>query len=79
MMVRVAGRLLEVDFAWPSKRLIVELDGRAFHGTASAFERDRLRDQLLLAEGWRVIRATWRQVAHEPEILVATIRTLLTA
>ncbi len=77
--VAVGDLRFEVDLAWPSRRLVAELDGRAYHGTPSAFESDRRRDQLLAAAGWRVIRATWRQVADEPESLTATIRTLLTA
>jgi hypothetical protein len=39
---RVAG--FEVDFLWPDARVIVEVDGFAFHGHRSAFERDRRRD-----------------------------------
>jgi hypothetical protein len=40
----------EVDAYWPGTNLIVELDSRAFHLNAKAFEADRLRDaELLLA------------------------------
>ena len=49
---------LEVDCAWPRQRLIVELDGRAVHDTARAFERDRERDRLLVLDGWRVACAS---------------------
>ena len=47
--------------------LIAELDGRAVHGTARAFERDRARDRALSAAGWRVVRITWRQLSEEAE------------
>jgi very-short-patch-repair endonuclease len=77
--VPVDGAILEVDFSWPSQHLVVEADGYRFHGTASAFERDRRRDQLLAQAGWQVIRCTWRQVTRGPEDLAATIRSLLTA
>ncbi len=63
--IAVAGRFFEVDCLWPAQRLIVELDGRAVHGTARAFERDRERDRLLLADGWRVVRITWRQLRDD--------------
>ena len=33
-----------VDFAYPEIRLIIELDGRAWHSTLEAFESDRMRD-----------------------------------
>lgn len=44
---RVLG--LEVDFLWPAAKLVVEVDGHAFHGHRAAFERDRTRDQTLVA------------------------------
>lgn len=56
----------EVDFLWRPAKLIVEVDGHAFHGHRTAFERDRRRDQVLAAAGYRVIRVTWRQLIEEP-------------
>jgi very-short-patch-repair endonuclease len=56
---------IEVDALWRAQRLIVELDGYETHGTRTAFERDRARDRALMAEGWRVVRLTWRQLEHE--------------
>jgi very-short-patch-repair endonuclease len=71
------GSQVVADFLWRDARLIVETDDRRSHETASAFERDRRRDQLLALEGWRVVRCTWSQVASEPKRLAATIRLLL--
>ncbi len=68
---------LEVDFAWPARRLIVELDGYAFHATRRAFERDRARDRRLQSRGWRVIRITWRQLHDDRRSLAAELRALL--
>jgi very-short-patch-repair endonuclease len=71
----VAGH--EVDFLWPEQRLVVEVDGYAFHSSRAAFERDRSRDADLHAAGFRVIRVTWRQLVDEPEVfLVALARAL---
>ena len=67
----------EVDFLWRSERLIVEIDGFAYHSSRAAFERDRLRDAELLAAGYRVIRVTWRQLVHEPEAVIARIAQAL--
>ena len=44
----------EVDAVWAGERLVVEVDGFAFHGSRDAFERDRRRDAELVAAGWRV-------------------------
>jgi very-short-patch-repair endonuclease len=74
---RVEG--LEVDFLWAEKRLLVEVDGFAFHGDREAFDRDRDRDAALVAAGYRVIRVTWRQLVDEPMVVVARIARALGA
>jgi very-short-patch-repair endonuclease len=68
---------LQVDFHWPTFRLVVETDGRATHGHAIAFNRDRDRDLYLQERGWRVLRLSWRQVVDEPERVAAVLRSLL--
>jgi very-short-patch-repair endonuclease len=73
----VYGRNFTADCLWVEQRLIVELDGRAAHDTARAFERDRERDRLLLADGWRVIRLTWRQLRDDEAGVVANLTTPL--
>jgi hypothetical protein len=71
------GRFFEPDCMWPEQRLVVELDGRATHGTHEAFEGDRQRDRILLAEGWRWARVTWRQLGDEPAAIAADLRDAL--
>jgi very-short-patch-repair endonuclease len=75
--VRVAG--YEVDFHWPEQRLVVEIDGFAFHGHRAAFERDRRKDAVLVAAGYRVIGVTWRQLVEKPIAVAALIASALTA
>jgi predicted transcriptional regulator of viral defense system len=71
------GRFLMVDCLWERQRLIVELDGRTAHATAEAFEVDRERDRLLVGQGWRVIRLTWRQMSDESPAIASELRRLL--
>lgn len=73
----IRGRFLKPDCMWPEQRLLVELDGRDVHGTDQAFEGDRQRDRILLVEGWRSTRVTWRQLRDEPQTLAADLRELL--
>jgi very-short-patch-repair endonuclease len=73
--VQVEG--FEVDCAWRDHRLIVELDGHAVHSVQAAFERDRERDRVLSAAGWRVVRITWRQLAEDPDRVERDLRRLL--
>ncbi len=68
----------EVDAVWTQQRVVVELDGYEFHRTRGAFERDRERDARLAADGWLVLRFSWRQVIHEPETVIEALRATLT-
>jgi very-short-patch-repair endonuclease len=71
------GGFYEIDCLWPSQRLALELDSRGVHGTPRAFESDRRRDRVLLAEGYRTSRVTWRQLHDEPEAVIADLRDAL--
>lgn len=73
----VRGRFFEVDCLWQEQRLVVELDGRAVHGTKRAFEAGLERDRLLVADGWRVIRVTWRQLQGEAPAIARLLAELL--
>jgi very-short-patch-repair endonuclease len=77
--VALFDRLIEVDALWRPERLVVELDGRAAHRTARAFEADRRRDAALAAEGYVVLRLTWKRLAQEPDAVVRELRTILAA
>jgi hypothetical protein len=70
---------VEVDFCWPSHRVIVETDGWESHRTRAAFEADRRRDAALQADGWRVMRFTWRTpdatILRRLEALLTPART----
>lgn len=63
----IGGRHCRPDCAWMAQKVVVELDGHAVHATRRAFESDRERDRIFAAEGWRVIRVTWRQLTDSPE------------
>ncbi|HJU81605.1 MAG TPA: type IV toxin-antitoxin system AbiEi family antitoxin domain-containing protein [Acidimicrobiia bacterium] len=66
-----------VDFAYPSIRLIIEIDGRRWHSTLDAFEEDRLRDNHAQLAGWRVLRITYRMLMDEPEMVRAMVAQAL--
>ncbi len=71
------GPPIRGDFVWRAQRIIVEVDGRRFHGTRQAFERDRRRDQRTSAAGWRPVRTTWRQLELAPHEVVETVLALM--
>lgn len=65
------------DFLWRAQRLIVETDGRATHGTAAAFERDRARDAHLTIAGYRVVRYTNRRLTRHSAEVARELRILV--
>jgi very-short-patch-repair endonuclease len=75
--LEIDGHRLEVDLLWEEQRLVVETDGEETHGTSAAFQRDRWRDQLLIAAGYRTARVTWAQVRDEPKAVVSRIARML--
>lgn len=75
--VRLHGYL--VDVYWPEHRLVLEFDGWQAHGHRGAFDGDRKRDQVMLANGVRAMRVTDRHLVHEPVALVARIAQALRA
>jgi len=51
-----------IDIAFPQYKLAVECDGRQFHSTKEAMERDRRKDNYLRSNGWTVIRISGRTI-----------------
>ena len=75
--VETGRRTYEVDCLWRSEGVAVELDGRAAHIRAAAFEEDRARDAALTAIGLRPLRFTWHRVTREGHEVVAELTAIL--
>jgi very-short-patch-repair endonuclease len=67
--VRIAG--LEADLSWPSKRLIIEIDGATFHQDKLA---DARRTAAWRAAGWHVERLPATAVYDDPSRLIRAAR-----
>lgn len=77
-VVRVGRRrIARVDFAWPEHRLVVEVDGFAFHADRASYRNDRRRTNELVLAGWRVLRFSWEDVVGAPEAVVDQVRRAL--
>jgi hypothetical protein len=75
--IALRGRFYEVDCLWERQRVAVELDGGAVHATWASMEEDRERDRILIAEGFRTPRVTWRQVQDTPADVAADLARIL--
>jgi hypothetical protein len=75
--IALRGKFYEVDCLWERQRVAVELDGGAVHSTWAFMEADRERDRILIAEGFRVPRVTWRQMRDTPAAVAADLARIL--
>lgn len=67
-----------VDFFYPEHGVLVEVDGRAWHGSAEAFERDHVRRNELSLLGYRhVLQYTWKQITQQSSYVLQTLRSAL--
>jgi very-short-patch-repair endonuclease len=71
--VFLEGCLYYIDIAFPHLKLAIEIDGRLHEEEEDLFESDRWRQNALVADGWRVLRFTWRMLKEHPEVVVAAI------
>jgi very-short-patch-repair endonuclease len=61
-----------LDFVDHRHRLVVELDGAA-HGWVGQNQRDLIRDAVLRAEGYRVLRFWNAEVMFNPDLIVERV------
>ena len=55
-----------VDFALVDKKIVIECDGRDFHTSDEHRKRDKIRDEFIVKQGWKVKRFTGSQIYNEP-------------
>jgi hypothetical protein len=68
------GFIAVVDFAYPDRRLAIEVDGYEFHSSPRALADRNQRDRLLLDAGWRTLHYSWAEVEHRPTDVGADVR-----
>lgn len=75
--ITVDGQRFRVDALWSDCKVVVEIDGRAWHVKAGQWERDLERQNLLHAAGYIVLRFPMRRLFEDPAGVVAEVRTVL--
>jgi very-short-patch-repair endonuclease len=69
------------DFCWMEKRKIIYLDGIPVHKKDKAIERDEEITDLLIAQGWEVLRIPYQPPLTDKGLraIMATIKKFLNA
>jgi very-short-patch-repair endonuclease len=69
--------LAVLDIAFADRKVLVEIDGWAFHRDLRAFLRDAGRQNALMLDGWVVIRTNWFELRDTPDLFVRTVTEAL--
>ena len=67
----------QVDLAYPSRRLAIELDSVRWHHNRASFADDRRRRNRLLVAGWDVLCFTWDDYSKQPAALCVAVANAL--
>jgi very-short-patch-repair endonuclease len=69
----------EVDVLFRNAKVVVEVDGFAFHTDPESFERDRRKQNALVLAGYQVLRFTWLDLTEYPERVLALVQQAISA
>ncbi|MEJ2885310.1 DUF559 domain-containing protein [Actinomycetospora aeridis] len=67
------------DVVFEAEKVIVEVDGWAYHRDLRAFLRDGPRQSALVAAGWVVLRTHWYELRRQAGVFLARLRETLRA
>ena len=56
-----------------NKRLVIEIDGAAYHSSTEAIERDTKRDQYLHSKGYQVLRIPAKHPLFKPDFAISLV------
>ena len=63
-----------LDFAFPNKKLCIEIDGEQHHKFKEQMERDIQKDKLLKDEGWSELREDWKSIFNNPKEFIKKLK-----
>jgi hypothetical protein len=75
--VVTGGEVRYIDLAWPEHKVAVEFDGFLPHSTRRVFDEDRIRQNDLVADEWRVFRLTKTALDRNARAAFAPIARLV--
>jgi len=70
---------VRLDFACPSRKVGIEVNGLAFHSGADDVQRNYRKLNRLLALGWRILQFTWADIRYRPHDVLAQLAMAMAA
>lgn len=68
------GPFARVDQCWKAQQTVAEADGAVKYVTRADLFAEKRREDRLRDLGWEVVRYTWDDALHRPELLAARVR-----
>lgn len=75
--ITTRGRKFRIDFAYPSVKLAIEVDGYEKRQSKESLDADDRRSNLLTLEGWTILRFTWTRVLFDAPGVASDILAIL--
>ena len=75
-LTKVGDTWYMLDIQFRQTKLVIEIDGYAYHSDREAFEEDRHRQNDLTRAGWTILRFTW-DMLNDPERIINLITDTL--
>ena len=66
-----------LDFAWPEKKLCIEIDGKQHLYDEKQIARDKEKDRLLKDDGWKELRLKWGYIVKNTQDALKIITNFL--
>ena len=66
-----------LDFAWPNKKICIEIDGEQHQRFQDQIRRDLEKDNLLKDNGWVEIRKSWKDIFNNPKLFIEEVKSIL--
>ncbi len=63
-----------IDFAWPDKKIAIEIDGAQHERFEEYKLRDQTKDQLLESLGWKVQRINWKTFSNDTINIISFLK-----
>lgn len=66
-----------LDFYWPNKKKVIEMDGRLHKISEYQIDCDKRKDELLKKEGYEELRIDWEYCCNHPKEIINQIKTFI--